>query len=161
MITHEQLVEAFARNVGIIRMQTKGLTHADSVLQLPFRGNCLNWVVGHIVDNRNTILEALGEEGILTEAQAARYGYGSEPVTCDGEDILRLEELLAKLDESQERLAKALANATPDSLSREVRFAGNTMTVEQQVFFLYFHDTYHTGQTELLRQLAGTNDKVI
>ncbi len=25
---------------------------------------------------------------------------------------------------------------------------------------MYFHETYHLGQTELLRQLAGTNDKV-
>jgi hypothetical protein len=29
------------------------------------------------------------------------------------------------------------------------------------VFFLYFHETYHVGQTELLRQLAGKNDQVI
>jgi len=25
----------------------------------------------------------------------------------------------------------------------------------------YFHGTYHTGQTDLLRQIAGTNDKII
>jgi hypothetical protein len=29
------------------------------------------------------------------------------------------------------------------------------------VFFQYFHETYHVGQTELLRQLAGKNDQVI
>jgi hypothetical protein len=25
----------------------------------------------------------------------------------------------------------------------------------------YFHETYHVGQTEMLRQLAGKNDQVI
>jgi uncharacterized damage-inducible protein DinB len=161
MVTAEQLVEAYGRNLGIVKRQVQGLTHADSVLQLPFRGNCLNWVLGHIADSRNTVLKALGAEPVLTEAQAKRYGYGSAPVTCDGEDIMRLEELLAALELSQERLETALARATPEELAREADFAGGTMKVGQQVFFLYFHDTYHAGQTELLRQLAGTDDKVI
>jgi hypothetical protein len=36
-----------------------------------------------------------------------------------------------------------------------------TTTVGQRVLGLYFHETYHVGQLELLRQLAGTGDKVI
>lgn len=35
------------------------------------------------------------------------------------------------------------------------------MGVGERLFGFYFHDTYHTGQTDLLRQVAGTNDKVI
>jgi hypothetical protein len=58
-------------------------------------------------------MEALGEKPILSEAQLKRYGYGSEPVCADDEDI----------------------------------------------FFLYSHETYHAGQTEVLRQLAGKDDK--
>jgi uncharacterized damage-inducible protein DinB len=34
-------------------------------------------------------------------------------------------------------------------------------TVGEQLAFLHFHEAYHTGQTEMLRQLAGKNDKVI
>jgi hypothetical protein len=33
--------------------------------------------------------------------------------------------------------------------------------VWKRVHFWYFHDTYHVGQTELLRGLAGFTDKVI
>jgi len=29
------------------------------------------------------------------------------------------------------------------------------------LFFLYFHDSYHVGQTEILRQATGTDDKII
>lgn len=161
MLTKQELAAAYERNLSLIRQQTDGLTHADSVLQLPFRGNCLNWVLGHIADSRSAVLKALGAEPVLTDAQAARYGYGSQPVTCDGDDILRLEELLAALEESQSRLAAALEQATPEELAREIHFAGRKMTVGEQAFFLYFHDTYHAGQTEILRQLAGTDDKVI
>ena len=29
------------------------------------------------------------------------------------------------------------------------------------IITISFHDTYHTGQTELLRQAAGKNDQII
>jgi hypothetical protein len=45
MITAKDLIGASERNLGIIKAQTEGLSHADSLLQLPFRGNCLNWVL--------------------------------------------------------------------------------------------------------------------
>lgn len=34
-------------------------------------------------------------------------------------------------------------------------------TLGERVLGLYFHETYHTGQTEILRQLAGVDDRVI
>ncbi|HHX63590.1 MAG TPA: DinB family protein [Chloroflexi bacterium] len=161
MISTQQLVDAFERNLKTVQMQTAGLTHADSVLQPPFRGNCLNWVMGHIIDNRNTILRNLGAEPIITEDQAKRYGYGSEPVCEDGDDIMRLETLLELMAESQKTLAAALDRIAPEELGKEVQsFAGPT-TLGHYLFLLYYHETYHVGQTEFLRQLAGTNDKII
>lgn len=35
------------------------------------------------------------------------------------------------------------------------------MSVAEWLMFFYFHDTFHTGQTEILRQATGKNDKVI
>lgn len=161
MITSEDLIGAFARNLGTIKAQTEGLSHPDSLLQLPFRGNCLNWVLGHIVANRSRILVLLGEKPILSEAQAARYGHGSQPVCADGADVLSLERLLEALERAQEGIAAGLRRATPAELARNVQSHLGTTTVAQLLFFLYYHETYHTGQTELLRQLAGTNDHII
>ncbi len=161
MITPKDLAGAFARNLDTIKAQTKGLTHADSVLQPPFRGNCLNWVLGHILGTRNQVLQALGQPPILSEAHAKRYGYGSEPVCADGDDILKLEMLMALLEQSQPAIETALGRITPQELAKEVKsFLGST-TLGYFLFFLYYHETYHLGQTELLRQLAGTNDKVM
>lgn len=161
MISTQELAEAFRRNLEILQAQTKGLTHADSLIQPPVRGNCLNWVVGHIAGNRNGLLTTLGEPAIMTEAQAKRYGYGSEPVCGDGDDILRLEEMLQKIEASQATLEEALGRLTPEDLAAEKQTFRGQVALGNQLFFLYFHETFHVGQTELLRQLAGTNDKVI
>jgi hypothetical protein len=159
MITTADFIKALERNLDTIKSQTQGLTHADSVLQLPFRGNCLNWGLGHIATSRSIMLKALGEKPILNEAQLKRYGYGSEPVCADGEDILTLEQLLTVLEQSQQALTASLHKISAEELAREAQSFLGTTTLGQLVFFLYYHQTYHTGQTEALRQLAGKDDK--
>jgi len=64
-------------------------------------------------------------------------------------------------DEESRALAAGLHRATPAELSREIMAGQRTMTMAQRLFGLYFHENYHTGQTELLRQLAGMDDRVI
>jgi uncharacterized damage-inducible protein DinB len=161
MITVTDLSAALERNLGNVKAQTQGLTHADTLLQLPFRGNCLNWVLGHIASTRNTMLRFLGEEAILNDAQIKRYGHGSEPVCGEGADILTLEQLLAMLEQSQTAIAARLQTMEAEELEREVQSFRGTTTLGQLLFFLYWHESYHAGQTEILRQLAGKDDKVI
>ena len=161
MITATDLIGALERNLDIVKSQAQGLTHADSLLQLPFRGNCMNWVLGHIAATRNTMLQFLGEEAVLSEAHVKRYGYGSEPVCGDTGDILALEQLLTVLEQSQQAITASLQKITAEALTREVQSFLGTTTLGQLVFFLYWHESYHTGQTEALRQLAGKDDKVI
>jgi uncharacterized damage-inducible protein DinB len=161
MISTQELLEAYGRNLSIIQEQTKGLSHEQCLLQPPFRGNCMNWVLGHIAETRNSLLKTLGEEPMMTPEECARYGHGSEPVCADGEGVIKLERLLAMLQHSQERIAVALPRLTPQDLTKMVKDHRGQVTLGNRLFFMYFHETYHTGQTELLRQLAGTNDKVI
>jgi uncharacterized damage-inducible protein DinB len=156
----EILIDNFAFNQNVIHRQTDGLTHADSLLQLPFRGNCLNWVLGHILDTRNTVLKLLGAQPVFTKEEASLYGHGSDPITGEGK-ALPLERLLADLDESQNRIATALQSISPEALAAEIEmWKGKTPLVEH-LGFLNWHETYHVGQLELLRQLAGKNDAII
>jgi uncharacterized damage-inducible protein DinB len=159
IVSRQQLSDAFARNVNIIGRQTAGLTHADSLLQPARRGNCLNWVLGHIVASRNLILRMLGEEPALTTEQAERYKRGSEPVLGEEDSILTLPVLLDALDRAQAGIAAGLERATSETLAQDAQFNG--LTVAQALFTLFFHECYHTGQTEYLRQLAGTDDQII
>ncbi|MBC8171512.1 MAG: DinB family protein [Anaerolineae bacterium] len=160
MTTPSQMfINQFDTTYSVLQRQTEGLTHEDSLLQLPFRGNCLNWILGHLIGSRNTILKFLGETAIWDDATLAIYSRGSEPITVDNAyRALPLSDLMKKLDETQELLRIALANKTADDWKIEVR---ENTTLLDRIAFLHFHESYHSGQTEFLRQLAGKNDAVI
>ena len=161
MITPGELIAAYARNLKIIEAQTNGLTHSSAAGPGPFPCNCLNWLLGHIAETRTLVLQKLGHAGILSEAQAKRYGYGSDPVLADGEDVIKLDELLDLLRQSQESIAAGLGGISEETLAGETESFLGTTSLGQLLFFLHFHETYHLGQTELLRQLAGTDDEVL
>jgi uncharacterized damage-inducible protein DinB len=141
-------------------MQLKDITHAESLLQPPFRGNCLNWVIGHILVMRQGWNDMLGLPRSLTEAEMKIYDYDSQPVTC-AEEGLALDYLLKKLDENMAELVARLETLTQAELDREVDTWRGKQPLSQALSFCEWHESYHTGQLELLRQLAGKNDKVI
>jgi uncharacterized damage-inducible protein DinB len=161
MITNEQLTEAFERNVRVIQMQAKGLSHSDSLLQMPFRANCMNWVVGHILVNRDSILKSLGEQPLLNDQENETYSSESQPLIEEGAGVIPLEKMMDTLQLGQEKIAACLAELHPEEFSRDIRVGNRMRTLGERLFFLYFHETYHVGQTEFLRQLAGKDDKVI
>jgi uncharacterized damage-inducible protein DinB len=161
MITNKQLTEAFERNVRIVQMQTKGLSQADSLLQMPFRANCMNWVLGHIMVNRDSILKSLGEQPLLNDQEIEIYDSESKPVIEEGAGLIPLEKMLDMLKRGQERIAACLAELAPEEFTKEIKVGDEMRTLGERLFFLYFHETYHVGQTEYLRQLAGKDDKVI
>jgi hypothetical protein len=162
MITPKTLVDAYGSNVEIVKLQAAGLSQADSLVQLPFRANCFNWVVGHLVTNRRTVLKLLGDEQTLDGGLIARYEYDSKPITGEGEGVLPLEKLLSLLDQAQEQITKRLEAITDEELAHPLTvFGDRERTLGEWLFFFYFHDCYHLGQTEILRQAAGKDDKII
>jgi hypothetical protein len=162
MISTQNLTDFYARNVEIIKMQAGDLTHEESLIQLPFRSNCLNWVVGHVLANRCNILDLLSAEDLRPGVDLDHYERESDPVLAEGEGVLPLEDLIRHLEESQLRLAEALEMETKESLQRMAPYRDRPeREVAFWLFFLYFHDSYHVGQTEILRQAAGKNDKII
>ena len=162
MISIQNLIDFYDRNIQIIKMQTEGLTNQDSLIQLPFRSNCLNWVVGHVLANRCNILALLGAEDLRPELNLDHYERESDPISGNEAGVIPLEDLVNYLEESQQRLGAALENETEASLQRLAPYRDRPeKELAFWLFFLYFHDCYHVGQTEILRQAAGTDDKVI
>ena len=53
------------------------------------------------------------------------------------------------------------APSLPIALAEVVETRFGERPVGQHVAGLHWHETYHTGQLELLRQLAGKNDAII
>ena len=161
MISH-LLSRGFRRNQRIIHAHADDLTHSESLSQTEFNVNCFNWVLGHIVKSRSDILELLGAPRVTTPEQEERYIRESDPITHDGAGVLPFEELLRLLDATEDALEAGLEQADDEFMSMELPTDGDrTAPRSAQVMFSYFHDTYHTGQTEILRQLSGKNDKII
>ena len=61
----------------------RGLSHEESLIQLPFRSNCLNWVVGHLVANRCNILALLGADDLRPQVNLDHYERESDPILGD------------------------------------------------------------------------------
>jgi uncharacterized protein YciI len=156
----EALGGSFDVNRQVIEMQADGLTHADSLLQLPFRGNCLNWVLGHILANRNRVVDLLGETPFWSEEDVARYARGSEPIASEGQ-ALPLERLLEDLERSQGLIEAGLAQVAHRELAAPVAGDKRGRALGELLVGLHWHETYHIGQLEILRQLAGKDDVVI
>ena len=161
MITKAQLVDGFALNTRLIQLQAKGLSHADSLTQTPYNINCMNWVLGHIAVNRDNVMRLIGVEPLLSEEESSRYKSESNPVKEDGPDILPIKRLVEYLTIGQERIEAAFEALDENQLQEEIQVGERTMPLGTRLYGFYFHDTYHTGQTDLLRQVAGTNDKIV
>ncbi|MFQ5398941.1 MAG: DinB family protein [Anaerolineae bacterium] len=159
MSNAEHMIAVFERDHWVVCQQANGLSHEDSLLQPPFRCNCFNWVLGHIVGGRDLVLAALGAPPVLSEEELVVYQRESEPLT-DAERAVPLEKLLAALDETQFRLVNALKETSLETLAA-VRNEERQQTLGDYITFLQWHETYHLGQLEILRQLAGTDDKII
>jgi hypothetical protein len=142
---------------SVILRETAGLTHEDTLRQPPFGGNCLNWVLGHIVTGRDDILRLLGQSPLWTQDDYDRCKRGSVPITRP-DQALPLERLLRDLAITHERILASLRDMADEQLSVP---SGDGVTVGQNLAILLWHEGYHSGQLDLLRRLAGKDDKVI
>jgi uncharacterized damage-inducible protein DinB len=149
----QSLSQSFRFTHMLINRLTRGLTHSDSVVQPPFKGNALNWVMGHIVASRNEALSYLGAEPVWDDEELAHYKTGSDPITRDDQG-LTLEQLRAAFDEAQERISSRLDEIPAEELAKIVETSFGERPVGEHVASLHWHETYHSGQLELLRELT-------
>lgn len=157
MTTAESLARYYGIIHNVVNRQLDGLTNEESLIQPPFRGNCLNWVLGHIVFSRTPVLTLLQADVPWSEEEAARYQRNSEPVTS-AEGTVPFDRLRDYFEASHTRIMAGLQHISPERMALA---DDDGSTVGEEIAFLQWHETYHVGQLDHLRQLAGKNDKVI
>ncbi|MCA9896107.1 MAG: DinB family protein, partial [Anaerolineae bacterium] len=118
-----------------------------------------NWVLGHILQHRDIMLELLGAETVMSKDEAALYVAGSEPIREDGPSV-SFERLMDMLTTSQARLMDALGHISEADLAK-LPASGGERTLGNRLNGLIWHETYHVGQTEYTRQIAGKNDQIL
>lgn len=142
---------------GVLHTNLEGLGHEESLVQPEPGGNCLNWVVGHLVQTYEMLLPLLGQERVLEEGALSRYARGSEPIT-DPSEARPLDDLVAAWNEASKRVDRGLRGLTARDLEGPApRIAGveNEENLRSFLTATLFHQGYHAGQTGLLRRLAG------
>ena len=144
-------------NHYVIKVNTEGITDEESLRSPRPGGNCINWVLGHILASRASILELFGSEGILSEDQAESYRRGSDPLN-ESSRTMAIAEILDGLERTQEMILSGLDSLDDAGMARvipESPFGRDEETVASLLAGLVFHESYHVGQTGLLRRLAG------
>lgn len=139
-----------------VRANTEGVTHEESLHSPGPGGNSLNWVVGHLCCVYNNALPLVGQEPVAEGAALKRYDRGSAPITPA--EALPLPQLLETWDELARRFDAGLSGLTPEYLDQPAPFSPSgdpDETVRSLVNTLLFHQAYHSGQTGVLRRVAG------
>ncbi len=153
------LADGFESATRVIHVHVDDLTHDESLIQPPANGNCLNWILGHVIASRHNTLEFLGEPALWDDDQVARYKRNSDPVTGEGPGVLRLEALLHDLDQTGARVVAAIRALPPEAAERTVELFDRPLGAV--LLFQYWHEAYHIGQMDFSRKLAGKTDKLI
>lgn len=142
---------------GVVRRNAEGFSEQESLIQPQPEGNCLNWVVGHLVHIYDSILPMLGRDPVMEAERTKRYERGSAPLR-EGNEAVGTAELMTAWDEAAKRIDAGLAELTTDRLDDKAPFSPSNNpneTVRTLLTTVFFHQAYHAGQTGLLRRIAG------
>jgi len=157
-MTGSELVSMYEFSYMALNRNLDGVTHEESLFIPEPAGNCINWVVGHIVSARGMILTLAGGNPVLAGDDAAHYRRGSEAIHA-GDKVLDLGTLRGYLADSQQQLVPALAAISEETLAspvpEQLRRPPLTGSIGDALARLVFHEGYHNGQIGLLRRLAG------
>lgn len=141
----------------VLKANSEGLSHEESCRKPSPAGNCMNWVLGHVMASRNGILKVLGAEPVFSEEHAERYRRGSAPIG-DAAEAVPFETMLADLDASQPRILEALDRFDLSRLGEPSPFSptnNEKETIGSLLAVLAFHEAYHAGQTGVIRRTVG------
>lgn len=147
------LAEDYAFTAMLVHHLVDGLSQEETLVQLPFKVNCLNWVLGHIVTNRSHALEVVAIPHDWQEDVRRLYHTGTENIQPNGE-ALHVDTLLGYLDGSVALLKNRLDEVTAEYLAQHhVNYRGDK-TREAHLSGFHWHETFHIGQLEIFRELA-------
>lgn len=141
----------------VVQQNVNGLTQEESLIQPQPAGNCLNWNVGHLLCVYDQMLPMLGQTPVFGADTLKRYGRGTAPLQNAGE-ALDLALLMTAWNEAAKRMEAGLESLTPEALDQPAPWSPTDNpkeTVGSLVSTVLFHQAYHTGQTGLLRRMAG------
>lgn len=151
MTTRAFLIKQLELNYGALFRNLEGITHEESLIVPETGGNCLNWVVGHIVASRCRMAMQMGIAPVWKMDLAFHYS-GREEANWTPAKALDLKSIETDLARSQQDLLNALEGTVDGMLTTP---DDNGRLLGDAVIFFNFHEAYHGGQVALLRRIIG------
>jgi hypothetical protein len=105
--------------------------------------------------NRGSVLDLLGYPRVLGDEEKETYKSGSPPILADGPGVLQMPKLVDLLVKAEAVMSSAFETVRAEKLDEIIRVGEHEMTVLHRIFGFYFHETFHTGQVELLAVFAS------
>lgn len=141
----------------VLKKAVEGLEPADTFLRAEGRGNCIHWVLGHVLQSRDHFLSYMDVDPLFAEVGGGRYGMGAEPIRRaeDGAPHARMLEIL---DESFAAMNTALDALDPARFEEMVPWQPGSEHKDKLGRLLpglISHETFHIGQIGILRLLTG------
>jgi len=138
-----------------------GLTQEESLTQPGTGGNCINWLVGHVLVSRAGLQQLLGmsEPPALSESESKPYQQGSGPLR-DASAATDVQTIASKLASTSSAIVGRLQSMTEEDFGREMDPKMFPVPVERPTLgallsIFSFHEAYHSGQVGLGRRLIG------
>ena len=141
----------------VVRICASDFSQEESLSRPESKGNCLNWIPGHLLCVYDRTLPALGQAPVMGVERLERYDRGSAPL-CEPCEAAEIKELLSAWDEAVKRLDAGLAQLTPERLDEPAPFSPTSYskeTMRSLLTTIFFHQSYHAGQAGMLRRMAG------
>ncbi len=139
----------------VIEKNIYGLTHDESLTQPTAYGNCLNWVMGHIVRTRIQQAQMLGLQPPY--AIEDYNAYDTAPVT-DASQAMSWNTLVEQFRALQSQVDEGLGKLTTEQMAARAPFSPTNNpdeTIGSLLAGLSYHEAYHAGQLGLLRRVVG------
>lgn len=161
MSIQSDLAEDYGRNSRLLQRHLEGLSHADTLIRPAGTGNCINYIFGHLLLCRVEMLDLLGEAASVSEETLRRYGNDVDAVGPDSTDIFTLEQLQSWWEAVDAQFLQTLQAADDESMLRVVDTGRRELPLHRRLHFYFFHESFHLGQLEILRHLAGKTEALI
>jgi uncharacterized damage-inducible protein DinB len=153
MTVQQLLAHQFGMMYGTAARNLERMTHEHSLVQPGTGGNCANWILGHLVNVQNGVMQVVGAEPVWQSEELKRAGF--DPI-IEPDNAIDFDTLKDRFLASREQCVTAIAGLSDEALAQELPdpFGGVT-TRAQLLSVLSYHQAYHVGQIGIIRRIAG------
>lgn len=138
-----ELVSIFKYNHFAVNKNLENIDQKYSLREPEPGGNSMNWVLGHIVVNRDGVLKLLGCKKMCDKKMVNIYMKASH--IKETKKSFTIAKVLRMFNDSQDEITKSLSELDPEENKETVlNIAGYA-----------FHEAYHAGQLGILRRIIG------